>query len=160
MGLIDYKVFRPLPSYNFYVFIQMIPMGFSRVSSIEYSIETEAFAEGGVNTHVYSLRKPQTAERSLVLERGVMLRPMEDLATDRFRVGSRLNTDVMILVMDRNRVPYKLYMISGAVVKRWSTGDLDALSGNTLIERFELAYEQIEILDYAELLKRGVGFML
>ena len=62
---------EPVPGYKFQVFINNIRLGFSRVTNIEESIETEPFQEGGVNDRVYSLRRPISAERTLVFERGL-----------------------------------------------------------------------------------------
>ena len=53
---------EPVPGYKFQVFINNIRMGFSRVTNLEESIETEPLQEGGVNDRTYSLRAPVTAE--------------------------------------------------------------------------------------------------
>ena len=136
---------EPVPGYKFQVFINNIRLGFSRVTNIEESIETEPFQEGGVNDRVYSLRRPISAERTLVFERGLADRSLvTDLLTLRFAVGQRIPQDILILVGGRSGAIATLYQVHGAVVKKWSVNDLDAMNSQVLIERFEVAYETLE----------------
>ncbi len=136
---------EPVPGYKFQVFINNIRMGFSRVTNLEESIETEPLQEGGVNDRTYSLRAPVTAERTLILERGVASRGLLMTAlTLRFTVGQRLPMDVFILICDRNGVLNRMYQVHGATVKKCAVSDLDASRSEALIERFELSYETME----------------
>lgn len=136
---------EPIPSYKFQVFVNNIRMGFSRVTNIEESFETEPFQEGGVNDRVYSLRTPVKAERTIVLERGAGSRGMVlELLSMSFRVGNRLPSGVLILVSGRDGAITEIYSLQGVVVKKCRIGSLDAMSSEVLIESFELAYETIE----------------
>ena len=148
----DFPRSDALSSSNFYVFIQAVPMGFSKVTSIECAIDTEPLIEGGINSYVHSLLKPVSTERTMVFERGVLFRPAESLLSS-FTVGGRLDVDVLIFVMDRKKLPAKLYTLSGCFVKKWSCSDFDASSSSTLIERFEITYESIEVLGYFDMAK-------
>ena len=83
----------------------------------------------------------------MVFERGAAARGMLTMAlTARFAVGQRLPEDILILVMDRSNLPSRAYFVHGAVVRRCSWSDLDAMSGALLIERFEITYETLECL--------------
>lgn len=136
---------EPLPGYKFQVYIQNLCLGFSKVTNIENSIETEPLQEGGVNDRVYSLRKPQSTERTMLFERGIASRGLVMMALSlRLAVGQRLPEDIMILVMGRDGLPGKVYFVHGAVVKKCTYSDLDAMSGEVLLERFEIAYETLE----------------
>ena len=136
---------EPVPGYKFQVFINNIRMGFSKVTNIEESIETEPLQEGGVNDRVYSLRKPVSTERSLVFERGMGSRGLVmTMLTLRFAVGQRIPQDILILVCDRTGTITHIYQVHGAVVKKCSVSDLDAMNSEVLIERFEIAYETLE----------------
>lgn len=137
---------EPIPGYKFMVYIQNVAMGFSKVTNIENSIETEPLQEGGVNDRVYSLRHPQSAERTMTFERGTVFSTgaLQMLLTFRFAVGQRLPEDIMILVMGRNGIPAKTYFVHGAVVKKCAWSDLNAMSGELLMERFEIVYETLE----------------
>jgi len=138
----------PLPAYSFLVFMQMVPMGFSKISSIEYAIDTEPLVEGGVNSYVRSLVTPSKSEKKMVFERGIASRMIEDNLTSRFSVGSRLNTPVIIIVKDINGFPSKMYELTGGFVKKWSQSDLDASKGAIQIEKIEIVYENIEVLGF------------
>ena len=136
---------EPVPTYKFQVFVNNVRMGFSRVTNLEESFETEPFQEGGVNDRVYSLRTPVKAERTLVLERGAGSRGMVlELLSMSFRVGNRLPSGVIILVSGRDGAINEIYTLQGVVVKKCRIGNLDAMSSEVLIESFELAYETIE----------------
>lgn len=135
----------PIPSYKFQVFINNFRMGFSRVTNIEESFDTEPLQEGGVNDRVYSLRTPVKSERTLVLERGAGTRGLvTELLTRGFTVGKRIPNDVFILIGGRDGAIVKMYQVHGAVVKKCRLGNLDAMSSEVLIETFELSYETIE----------------
>lgn len=136
---------EPVSGYQFQVFVSNIRMGFSKVTNIEESIETQAFQEGGVNDRAYTLCRPVTAERTLVFERGLGSRSqLKDLLGGRSAVGRRILPDILILVGARTGKVSHIYQVHGAVIKRWSLGELDALSSQVVIERFELAYETLE----------------
>ena len=136
---------EPVPSYKFQVFINNIRMGFSRVTNIEESIETEPLQEGGVNDRVYSLRAPVRGEKTLVLERGAGTRGLVlELLTLRFRVGQRIPGTMLILVSGRDGAITNNYEVHGAVNKKCKVGNLDAMSSEVLIESFELTYETLE----------------
>jgi len=138
---------EPLPGYKFCVFVQNIPLGFSRVTNIEESIETEPLQEGGVNDRVYSLCRPQSGERTMVFERGAGGQNFAlSAASLRLMVGQRLPEDVIIMVLDRNGAPGRVFFLHGAVVRKCTYSDLDAMSGQLQIDRFELAYETLECL--------------
>lgn len=136
---------EPVSGYQFQVFVSNIRMGFSKVTNIEESIETQAFQEGGVNDRVYSLCRPASAERTLVLERGLgNSGQVTDLLSPRSAVGRRILPDILIMVGGRGGAVSNIYQVHGAVIKRWSLGELDALNSQVVIERFELTYETLE----------------
>lgn len=135
----------PLPVYKFKVYIQNIEMGFTKVTSIEDSIDTDPLQEGGVNDRVYSLAKPVTAERTLVLERGFTFRGIGmALLTYRLAVGQRMTSDIVITVNKQDGSVGNIFLIHGATLKRLSYSDLDAASSGSLIETMEFSYEKME----------------
>ena len=50
------------------------------------------------------------------------------------------------MVLDRNGAPGRVFFLHGAVVRKCTYSDLDAMSGQLQIDRFELAYETLECL--------------
>ena len=136
---------EPIPGYKFKVYLQGLCMGFLRISNLENTIETEPLQEGGVNDRVYSLVKPVSTERTLVLERGVAGQGVTALLMmAQLAVGQRLLADIVITVHDRDGNIGQIFLVHGAVTKRISFEAIDAMSGQTLIQRFELAYETLE----------------
>ena len=151
---------EPYPGYKFNVYIQALQMGFSKITRVEDSIETEALPEGGVNDHVHSLYLPVSTERTMVFERGMAFRgALFAGASMRFHVGQRINTDIVITVSGRDGSLQNIFLIHGAVVKQWSCSDLDAMSSNVMVERFEVVYETFESFPTAGALagEAGVG---
>lgn len=141
---------EPIPVYKFKVYLQMACLGFSKITNLEESVETEALQEGGVNDRVYSLTKPVTAEKVLRMERGTAFRGAVSAAlSSQLSVGKRLHTDILITAHKRDGAIGKIFDVHGAVVKKISFSNLDAMSGATLIETFELAYETMRSFDAA-----------
>ncbi|MDL2232089.1 phage tail protein [Ruminococcaceae bacterium OttesenSCG-928-L11] len=131
---------------NFLVYFNYVTkVGFSKISSIEQTIATEAFVEGGVNDAVHSLYSPLTTEKIMVFERGILL------DSDHFTptamtvgVGQQLCENVIIAVLGTDRRAKKIYALDGCIFKKWSISDMDAMNDQVLIERFEMAYERME----------------
>ncbi len=138
----------PVPGYNFQVFIQMVPMSFSKISGLENGVETEPFVEGGYNRYTKSLLKPVSTEKILTLERGMVsaanMNFLAAMLAGRFAVGQRLNIPLALVVRDHGGKLAKIYAIEGATVRKWSASELNAASGNIIIETFELVYERLE----------------
>lgn len=137
---------KPVPAHNFMVFIGVMPIPFSKVSSIEIGIETEALAEGGENRFVHSLSKPVSTEKTLVLERGVDSglagSVLNTAANTALRVGSCFNF-IIISVLDQMRTPKKLYVATNAILKKRRVSDLNAMSGEVFIESLEFVYKDL-----------------
>lgn len=136
---------NPAISYNFTVFIQMIPMGFTKISSIQYEIDTDFIKEGGVNNYVHTMMKPCQTEKRMVFERGVCS-DLKTALTGRLNVGQRLNMPVLIFVSGADGIYTGFYELSGVIVKKFSSSDLDASRGALIIEKIELVYENIEFV--------------
>ena len=139
---------RVLTNYRFLVFIQGIPLGFSKIKNIVSEVETDSIVVGGINTYAVSLIKPTTKEKTMVFERGVTSGIMPNmkrmLASARFSVGQRLPMDIVIAVRNGKGGIEKLYFVHGAMVKSWKCSDLDAMHDEVLIESFEIVYETLE----------------
>jgi phage tail-like protein len=131
---------QPLLSHNFVVFLGLVKISFSKVSSIEVSIETEVLKEGGENQFVHSLSKPATTEKTLVLERGTGgFSMLMTLASMTIQVG-HVYDQIIIFVLDQWGMPKKLYLCKHAILKKRAFSDLDAMSGEVFVERLEFVY--------------------
>lgn len=136
----------PMPSYNFRVYLLTHCFGFSKITNIVETAETETLQEGGVNDRVYTLKKPATQEKTLVFERGALLNLVTYEPLLHFQVGERLASNLLIFVMDRDGAVGRIFEVTGTVVKKLSYSALDSMSNQTLIETFEIAYETLESL--------------
>lgn len=137
--------------YNFTVYFDAFKFGFSKVSNIEDSVETDTLVEGGVNDRVYSLRRPVSSERMMVFERGRGSRGAITMLTERnLKPGNRITCDTLIIVHDQNGKHVRdVFALSGCYVKSWKLSDFDARSSDALIETFEIAYEKAESVGIA-----------
>ncbi len=132
-----------LKSFRFHVYIGATKMGFSKISGVERSAETESVQQGGVNDHVYTLSSPVKSEKTLVLERGLAY--SRGLLAASLKVGKRLSTDMLILIYDDGGLPRTAVYVKNPYVKKHSFSDLDAMSGQVLVERFEVVYDSLEV---------------
>jgi phage tail-like protein len=129
----------PLPSHNFIVEISQVSIPFSKVQSIEVGIETDALAEGGESRFVYSLAKPDNAEKVLSMERTVL---PGKVAQAPLRVGTAYK-NIVISVLDRQRRRKKMYMASHVILKKRKLSELDAINGNVFVENLEFIYREL-----------------
>lgn len=137
---------KPMVSHNFVVFVGVTPISFSKASSIEVSIETEALVEGGENRYVHSLSKPASAEKTLTFERGADSGqgesvPMSTANVD-LRVGSVFKF-IVILVLDQWGLPKKMYVATHVILKKRRFSDLNAMSGEVFVESLEFIYRDL-----------------
>ncbi len=135
---------EPFPGYKFTAIVNLMPMGFSKISNIEISFETETFKEGGVNDYVHVISNQASTEKTLVLERGIAFRGLAFQEASDLKPGQKIVGDIVLLVYDRDGGIAKIYFVGGATVKKWTCSDYDASSSELLIERFELTYETFE----------------
>ena len=51
------------------------------------------------------------------------------------------------MVMNNLGKPLKSYLFTGLLVKKWAVGELSAEQSGLLIDRFEVCYEDFEVID-------------
>ena len=124
--------------YNFIVYLGPIEVPFAKVTGVEAVIDTETVSEGGVNDRVYTLDGNPRTEKTLILERGASLDLMADYL---LQPGYRFTTDIIVFVLDQDRMPRYTYTFSGCYVKKVSWSDLDASRSEFIMEKLEISYE-------------------
>lgn len=140
----------PLNNYNFYVYINNKQIGFQRITGMETSIEYETIPEGGLD-YVHTLPIAITKEKSMIFEKGS---GTFDATTPPFKVGERIRTPIHIFVIgdkaefSRTMRPKKQYCILGAIVTKWSISEFNALTGETLMETFQINYSRLEEITF------------
>jgi len=133
----------PIPGYRFIVFYNEAILGFQKVTGMSTEIETEVYHEGGLNTKAHIFPKTCSGERVLCMEKGAYQGedPLFCLA------GERLEGMLILVVMDNQGSPLKSYLFTGLMVKKWEVGELSADQNSILIDRFEVCYEEFEMVN-------------
>ena len=133
----------PLPGYRFIVFLNELIMGFQKVSGMSREVETEVYREGGLNTSVHIFPKYSSGEHVLRLEKGTY----EGVGHPFYMIGEKLTGVLNLIVTDNRGQPLKTYSFSGMIVKKWEIGELSAEQNGILIDRFEISYEDFQVMN-------------
>lgn len=133
---------EPIPGYRFIVFLDGILMGFRKFSGIVREVETETYQEGGLNTSVHVFPKACTAEHIITLEKGTYGGIQHSFS----RVGQRLDGVLNLVIMDNLGLPLKSYVLTGLIIKKWEIGELSAENNDIVIDRFEISYEDFQVV--------------
>lgn len=131
-----------VPGYHFIVFLDTTAMGFKKVSGVSREIEVEEYREGGLNTRVHVFPKACATGRTLHLEKGIY----SGVSHPFYIVGEKLKGSMTLIVMGSSGLPQKSYVFTGLIVKKWEVGDMEADQNSLLIDRFELSYEDMEVI--------------
>lgn len=131
-----------VPGYHFIVFLDTIAMGFQKVSGVSREIEMEEYREGGLNTRVHIFPKACVSGRTLHLEKGIY----SGVSHPFYIVGEKLKESMTLIVMGGSRLPQKSYIFTGLIVKKWEVGAMDADQNGLLIDRFDISYEDMDVL--------------
>ncbi len=124
----------PVTGYNFKVMINGSFISFSKVMNLESRVEFEQYQEGGTNDRMLLFRRPKSNADELKLERGVW-------STDagfKLEPGTKIE-DITIMVM-RGLIPLKIYTIEQGYVSSVTYSDLDAMSGDVIIESMTILH--------------------
>lgn len=127
-------------SHRFLVYIGMDKISFAKVSGIDAVMTKETFAEGGENHWPYVMTVPKEQLQTLRLERGLQI---SGNVSHRIRTGMWIPWLEIIVKNDKGKPVYEYYVI-GAYVTKWEIGDLDAATGNVIIETFEVEHSGME----------------
>jgi len=132
-----------LASNSFLLAIGEDLFSFSKVSNISRAIDYDTIIEGGVNTTVHTFTKPKQNQETLILEKGVgVSREREAALYEEYNLkpGGRIKKAVTLVVLGDKTENDRYYSFNEGVVVKWEVGNLDALSKEVLIERFEIAH--------------------
>lgn len=124
----------------FTVTLYGMELSFSRVSGIGSSLEFDTYVEGGAGPVL--LPKPKTAAGAISFERGVTSERWAGAAC--FNVGVEIS-GVEINVIKNGSI-IQSYEVQDAIVTAWELGELNALGGGVLINKFTLSHTGIKVL--------------
>lgn len=142
MGQLSLPLMKTIPGYRFAVYLGGMLLGFQKISGMSREIETEVYREGGLNTRVHVFPKYCGGEQVLRMEKGVCGGLVHPFCTAGARIGGALN----LIVMDGSGIPLKSYLFTGLLVKKWEVSELGAQQNGLLIDRFEVSYEEFEVV--------------
>ncbi len=132
-----------LPVNRFQVVIGNHILGFSKASNLEDSMEYDSYVEGGLNDAPWIWMKPSQQMHTLTLEKGAQIRPLfgEKLT---LLPGTEIEGGILLMVNDLSNQMARVFSCQQAVVVKWEISPLDALSGDMLIEKVEIAHSGLK----------------
>lgn len=142
MGQWSLPFSEPIPGYRFIVSLSNLLLGFQKISGLSLDIETETYREGGLNTRVHVFPKYCRAEQILRMEKGVCAGRWHPF----YMAGGRIDEALNLFVIDNCGMPLKNYLLTGLLVKKWEVGEFSAEQNGLLIDRFEISYEDFEVV--------------
>ncbi|WP_436926286.1 phage tail protein [Halosimplex amylolyticum] len=138
---------NPYLDYRFLVEIDsVVAGGFSEVTGLERSVETQEYDEGGVNGHTHQLWSGESAS-NVTLRRG-----LTDAATlwewvQRSAARPVERKTVLLFVLNRAGEPAWGWSFSDAHPVTWSGPDLSAESGSVAVEEIELTHTGVSRIE-------------
>jgi phage tail-like protein len=133
-----------LSGFRYFVSINNILFGFSRVANLSMQIQPEIYTEGGGgNSHVMdSQEKSEKTKRQVLhLEKGICNKV--DLASWLLTVGCHVENIIIIVKKSITEVG-KLFYIDEGVITKVSYSDLDAENGGMLMLSLDITHEGLQ----------------
>lgn len=138
---------NPYLDFRFLVEIDsVVAGGFSEVSGLERSVETQDYDEGGVNGHTHQLWSGESTT-NLTLRRGLT---DADTLWQWLRRSARAPVDrkmVLVYVLNSAGEPAWGWSFSDAYPVTWSGPDLSAETGDVAIEEVELTHTGVSKIE-------------
>ncbi len=131
-------------NYRFKVLIDNNAVSFSRVSGLGMDRELEIMSEGGHAEGGYLTAGIQKNSKTLRLEGGVYSGGNSTLS--KMKPGIYLRQGVVVMVLGKSGKTVMKYGTGQAFVTKWEIGDLDGEQGKVLVNTFEIAYTQLQVL--------------
>ncbi|MFC4260984.1 phage tail protein [Marinobacter lacisalsi] len=123
----------------------LVAGGFSECSGLESTINVLDVQEGGVNDRVHRL-PGRASFGNLTLKRGVALSETLWLWHEQFINGEGKRRDGLIMLMNEQRVPVKIWGFYNGIPTRWSGPSLNAGNSEVAVEALEIAHEKLTLL--------------
>jgi phage tail-like protein len=132
-------------TFNFTVLVGGIPLGdFYAVETFQRGIEVHTYNELGKNDAPHELIGKGNLGH-VVLKWGLMNRSSLWDWLQEVEVQGDFRRDVLIIQMNRGKIPIRTYNLRGAWPVRWTGANLDANSSTNAVEELELSYRKLEV---------------
>lgn len=131
----------PVTAFRFTVaFDDLPPGGFSDCTGLQLELETQEYAEGGLNTHTWRFAG-RTKQNNLTLKRGIVNRVLWDwfhaISTGDFR-----SRNCTVTVHDASGAEDALeFQLTDAFPVKWIGPELAASQNNLAVETLEIAHQ-------------------
>jgi phage tail-like protein len=117
--------------------------GFTSVSGLEMTLETEEYQEGGVNDYTHTLPK-RTTTPNLTLERGVVDRTDLWDWIEKSRDGIIERRNVTVVLLDSEKRGIRSWQCKQAYPVKWSGPEFSADQSAVAMESLELTHQGID----------------
>ncbi|OEF97113.1 phage tail protein [Desulfuribacillus alkaliarsenatis] len=126
---------------------------FSSIKRIERKIARETYAEGGRNYQPVILAKQQTELHQLVLEKGfVKINPLLTTMQAELLTSSHIFLPGVLMVLDKNKMPTRMFVFENGIVSDWSMSDLEAKSPTIMLDSITVQHTGLVEVPLAGLL--------
>lgn len=125
-------------SFRYVVFVGPSKLGFSKVSGLKYKMPMEQLKVGGVSAPVMVHAEPKSGE-ALVFEKGMSA----GLKMLPFIVGSPIIMPVTVVALNEQGLIGRAFAVEKPIVEAWELSDMDAMSGEVIIEKFSVCHSGI-----------------
>lgn len=133
---------QPMLNYRFRVLIEKHVVSFMKVSGLNRSVETEMVPEGGYSSMAHIMEIPAKSPKTLRLEGGIYKE--KDALLNRLLPGMYLEQGVVVTVLGLDGTEEAVYVAENTFVTKWELSELNAESGQVLVNSFEIAYTNIK----------------
>lgn len=132
--------------FYFTVLLDNIPAGdFVGIDGMGRSIEPYEYKELGKNDAPHVL-VGQGKNNQITLKWGLMNRQVLYDWVQAVKPSGSFRKDVIVMQLSRQKLPIRIYTISGAWPVEWKAAPLSSLDSNMCVEEVTLVYDSIEML--------------
>ena len=146
MGALDaLATKKPIhPSYMFHVMLGANPLGdFQAVEGLGKQHEPFEYYEGGRHRSPHLLFGGQGKFTDVTLKWGLMYNPSLWSWLGGIRLGQRMKRNCTIMHLDRDRVPLRVYFMTGCMPTAWSAPPLSTQDSNVSLESLTLRGQEL-----------------
>ena len=134
------------PSYMFHVMLGANPLGdFQAVDGLGKQHEPFEYYEGGKNDAPHLMFGSQPKYTDITLKWGLMYNPEMWYWLSGLGVGQRMKRNCTIMHLDRDRVPLRVYFLTGCMPTAWSAPPLSTADSNVSLESITIRAQNLYV---------------
>lgn len=134
------------PSYMFHVMLGANPLGdFQAVDGLGKQHEPFEYYEGGKNDAPHLMYGSQPKYTDITLKWGLMWNPELWYWLSGLDVGQRMKRNCTIMHLDRDRVPLRVYFLTGCMPTGWTAPPLSTSDSNVSLETLTIRAQNLYV---------------